>query len=95
VPGSHRLGLVDHAQARANPLLREAAAGAGALALPLRAGEGVAFSGLTLHGSGRNRSDAPRPSLFVRYCHPRVLMASEGNRPVLEDPHSWMVAGEA
>jgi hypothetical protein len=22
-------------------------------------------------------------------------IASEGNRPVLEDPHSWMVAGEA
>jgi len=25
----------------------------------------------------------------------RVDGVSEGNRPVLEDPHSWMIAGEA
>lgn len=31
----------------------------------------------------------------VRYCDPHVKMLSEGNRPVLEDPHSWMIAGEA
>ena len=95
VPGSHRLGLVEHAGAQLNPLLREVAAEAPAVLLPLRAGEAVAFSGLTLHGSGPNRTQAPRPALFVRYCEPGVRMASEGNRPVLEDPHSWMVAGEA
>jgi ectoine hydroxylase-related dioxygenase (phytanoyl-CoA dioxygenase family) len=95
VPGSHRLGLVEHAAAASNPLLREAAAGEGAIALPLRAGEAVAFSGMLLHRSGPNLSQAPRPGLFVRYCDPHVVMASEGGRPVLEDPHSWMVAGEA
>jgi hypothetical protein len=31
----------------------------------------------------------------VRYCTPDVRMMSEGGRPVLDDPHSWMVAGEA
>jgi ectoine hydroxylase-related dioxygenase (phytanoyl-CoA dioxygenase family) len=95
VPGSHRLGLLGHTRSVLNPLQQEASAGERAIALPLGAGEGVAFSGMTLHRSGPNRSQAARPSLFVRYCDPRVVMVSEGNRPVLEDPHSWMVAGEA
>ena len=50
---------------------------------------------MLLHRSGPNLSQAVRPSLFVRYCDPHVVMVSEGGRPVLEDPHSWMVAGEA
>lgn len=95
VPGSHRAGLLPHDQAGVNPLLREAAAPQDAVAVPMRAGEGVAFTGLTLHGSGPNHSDTARPSLFVRYCDPHVKMVSEGGRPVLDDPHSWMVAGEA
>jgi phytanoyl-CoA hydroxylase len=94
-PGSHRLGLVEHGTADVNPLLRTARAEHPARPVPLRAGEALAFSGLTLHGSGPNRSDTPRPALFVRYCEPHVRMLGEGGRPVLEDPHSWMVAGEA
>jgi phytanoyl-CoA hydroxylase len=95
VPGSHRAGLLDHGQAQLNPLLRETNVEASAVALPMRAGEAVAFGGFTLHRSGPNHSEAARPGLFVRYCDPHVRMVSEGNRPVLEDPHSWMVAGEA
>lgn len=95
VPRSHRGGLLDHGRAKTNPLLREAAVAERAIPLPMRAGEGVAFTGLTLHRSGPNHGDSARPSLFVRYCDPHVKMLSEGNRPVLEDPHSWMVAGEA
>jgi ectoine hydroxylase-related dioxygenase (phytanoyl-CoA dioxygenase family) len=95
LPGSHRLGLLPHDQAGMNPLLREARVEMRPLAVPLRAGEAVAFSGLTLHGSGPNHSDSARPALFVRYCVPNTVMVTEGNRPVLEDPHSWMVTGEA
>jgi len=95
VPGSHRSGLLEHGAAGVNPLLREAAVEEKAVAVPMRAGEGVAFSGLTLHGSGPNHSSEARPSLFVRYCDPHVKMVSEGGRAVLDDPHSWMVAGEA
>jgi len=95
VPRSHAAGLLEHGPAGVNPVLREAAVEAPAVAVPLRAGEGIAFTGLTLHGSGPNRSGAPRPSLFVRYCAPHVKMVSEGGRSVLDDPHSWMVAGEA
>jgi ectoine hydroxylase-related dioxygenase (phytanoyl-CoA dioxygenase family) len=95
LPGSHRLGLLPHDTAGVNPLLREVAVREAGVALPLRAGEGVAFGGLTLHGSGPNRSPVPRPGLFLRYCEPGTIMVSEGNKPVLEDAHSWMVAGEA
>lgn len=94
VPGSAGRGLLAHGAAQVNPVLREAPEVAGAVALPLAAGEAVAFSGLTLHGSGPNRSSRARPALFVRYCEPRAVMVNEGSRPVLEDPHSWMIAGE-
>lgn len=96
VPGSHRLGLLPHDRAGVNPLLRETRAPAPPVAVPLRAGEAVAFSGLTLHGSGPNHGEAPRPGFYVRYCEPTaVLVDPERERPVLEDPHSWMVAGQA
>ena len=60
--------------------------------------EALAFTGLTLHGSGPNHSSADRPALFVRYCEPGATMDGPEpgtRRAVLEDPHSWMVAGEA
>jgi ectoine hydroxylase-related dioxygenase (phytanoyl-CoA dioxygenase family) len=60
----------------------------------MRAGEAVAFSGQTLHASGPNLTDQQRVGLFARYCEPHVIMVTEGNRPVLEDGHSWMVLGE-
>jgi ectoine hydroxylase-related dioxygenase (phytanoyl-CoA dioxygenase family) len=93
--GSHERGLLEHDRAGVNPLLREASAAGPLVDVVLAAGEAVAFSGLTLHGSGSNRSSEPRPALFVRYCEPHTRMMSEGGKPVLEDAHSWMVAGEA
>lgn len=94
IPGSHREGVLDHGAAAHNPALRAVEA-EGAVSLPLPAGHAVAFSGLTLHGSGPNRSDAARVGMHARYCHPGVRMVTHGGRPVLEDAHSWMVAGEA
>lgn len=97
VPGSHRAGLLDHDAAGVNPLLREtdASIAAAAVPVPLRTGEAVAFTGLTVHGSGPNRTQRPRTGFYVRYCEPGVRMLSEGGKPVLEDAHSWMVAGAA
>ena len=93
--GSHHRGLLDHGAASVNPALREVEAPASAVLVPLAAGEGIAFSGLLLHGSGPNRSSEARPAMYARYCEPHTKMLSEGGRSVLEDPHSWMVAGEA
>jgi ectoine hydroxylase-related dioxygenase (phytanoyl-CoA dioxygenase family) len=95
IPRSHELGVLPHGPAGVNPYLREAAADTShAVALPMRAGEAVAFSGQTLHASGPNLTDQQRVGLFARYCEPHVIMVTEGNRPVLEDGHSWMVLGE-
>ena len=93
-PGSHCRGLIDHHRSDHNPALREVDAVA-LVPLEMKAGEGVAFSGLLLHGSGDNTTDAERVALFARYCHPEVVMVTDGRKPVLEDAHSWMVRGEA
>lgn len=93
-PGSHTAGIVEHRVAAGNPAFREAAAD-GTVPLELAAGEAVAFSGMLLHGSGDNRTDAERVALFARYCVPTARMMTEGGKPVLDDGHSWMVRGEA
>jgi len=95
VPGSHRDGLVRHASAESNVALLEAPSPVVPVPVPLRAGEAVLFSGLTLHGSGPNRSRSPRVGMHARYCHPSVRMVTHRNKPVLDDRHSWMVLGEA
>ena len=96
-PRSHELGLLDHSASGVNPVLREVHVPGQGLALALRAGEGVAFSGLTLHASGPNRSGQVRPAFYTRYCNPATVMVSETHerKPVLDDPHAWMVCGEA
>jgi len=95
VPGSHRHGLLEHDRARINPVLIEAASDEPAKPIDARAGEGIAFSGLTIHGSGPNHSSEARPAFYVRYCEPHTRLLSEGGRSVLDDPHSWMVCGES
>lgn len=94
-PGSHRLGLVEHRVGVDNPAFREADGVVDVVPLELESGRAVAFSGLLLHGSLENVTDADRPALFARYCRPDATMSTEGGRPVLDDPHSWMVRGEA
>lgn len=94
LPGSHRLGLLTHHQKFGLMAADTETQGEG-VALPLKAGDGVIFGGLLLHRSLANSTDKPRVAMYVRYCHPGVIMVSENNRPVLEDPRSWMVAGEA
>lgn len=94
-PGSHASGLLEHGPSASNRYLQEAAVSGERVAVPLRAGQALAFSGLLLHGSGPNHGSEPRVAFYTRYCTPRVRMRSEGGRRVLDDPHSWMVAGEA
>ncbi len=96
IPASHTRGLVEHGTAEINPVLREVTTSDELLAVELAAGEAIAFTGLTLHGSGPNLTDAPRTAFYARYCGPEVrIMDVEGGRSVLDDPQSWMVAGEA
>jgi len=92
LPGSQRQGLVPHDHS--DGLMAAAVAEPG-VPIPMRRGDALLFSGHLLHRSLPNRSSAPRHAMYVRYCTPDVVMVSKGNRPVLDDGFSWMVAGEA
>lgn len=92
LPGSHRLGLQQHGQVGRLIGARVAEEG---VAVPMKSGDALLFSGHLLHRSLPNRTSAARHAMYLRYCTPDVIMVSAGNRPVLEDGYSWMVAGEA
>ena len=92
LPGSERRGLVPHGEVNG---LRGAVVEETGVALPMRAGDAALFGGLLLHRSLPNTTRAPRVALYLRYCDPRVVMVSHGNKPDLDDGYSWMVAGEA
>jgi len=92
LPHSERRGLLQHGDIGG---LRGVAVDEPGVALPMAAGDAVLFGGLLLHRSLPNRTSAPRVALYLRYCDPSVVMVNHGNRPVLDDAYSWMVAGEA
>ncbi len=89
--GSHRSGLKPH-----HPVdgLRGADVDEKGLPVPMQAGDALLFGGHLMHRSLPNRSKASRNALYLRYCTPDVTMVTDGNKPVLEDGYSWMVAGE-
>ena len=80
IPGSHRLGILEHAKsARAGNLLsinQEVPDGlvdeARAVSMPLRAGQMSLHDGMLLHGSHPNRSTRRRCGLAVRFTTPDV-----------------------
>jgi len=92
LPGSHRAGLLPHGRAGG---LMAAAVADGGTPVPMQCGDALLFSGHLLHRSLPNRSESARHALYLRYCTPDVVMVTSGNKPVLEDGYSWMVAGEA
>jgi ectoine hydroxylase-related dioxygenase (phytanoyl-CoA dioxygenase family) len=92
LPHSERRGRLQHGDIGG---LRGVAVDEPGVALPMAAGDAVLFGGLLLHRSLPNRTSAPRVALYLRYCDPSVVMVNHGNRPVLDDAYSWMVAGEA
>lgn len=95
MPKSHKRGLIPHEPSGLDTTYREARVEGDGVPACLKAGEAIAFSGLTLHRSKFNYSDQPRLGFFTRYCEPGVVRLARNNQPVLEDRHSWMVAGAA
>jgi ectoine hydroxylase-related dioxygenase (phytanoyl-CoA dioxygenase family) len=92
LPGSHTHGLLPHDERGA---LRAVAVEEDGVAVPMAAGDALLFGSLLLHRSLPNTTESVRVGLYLRYCAPTVTMVGAGNRPVLEDGFSWMVAGEA
>ncbi len=100
IPGSQHGPLAEHTDMHG---LRGMSVDQPGVALPMRAGEAVAFSGLLVHCSKAHRGPHTRHAFYLRYCEPHVRMlghagtragAAEG-KPVLDDGYSWMVSGEA
>ena len=95
LPHSEQRGLQPHGSVGG---LRGVVVEGPAVALPMQAGDAVLFGGLLLHRSLPNLTDTARVALYLRYCDPGVVMVGDGttaDKPVLDDAHSWMVAGEA
>jgi hypothetical protein len=67
VPGSHKLGPVEHGDDTYAGFCLEDSWFERAVLVPGRAGDAILFNGLTIHGSLANRSDRPRPVFIQRY----------------------------
>jgi phytanoyl-CoA hydroxylase len=91
-PGSHRGGLLEH-RTDGRTGLRALEVDAPGVAVPLEAGEAIAFSGLLVHCSRAHRGVTARTGFYLRYCEPHARMLTQGGKPVLEDGYSWMVSG--
>ncbi len=92
MPNSHRNGVLPHrAQSPDNWYMDTPVEGDGVPAR-LKAGEAVAFTGLTLHRSLANRTQRPRRGFFMGYADARTIDA--GGKPLAERPDTWMVMGE-
>ena len=70
VPGSHRLGMLEHLSEGGWHLPFEDYPLEAALACPAQAGDALFFSYLTVHGSGINLSDEARTTLLVQMRDP-------------------------
>lgn len=94
-PRSHTQGLLPHSRKSEDSWhLTVNVEGDGVPAL-LKAGEGVIFSGLTLHRSKLNHTDRPRRAFFLEYADAAsTYVKSDGSRhPTAVSGHSWVARG--
>ncbi len=97
LPGSHLKGLLDHRAAGAESWHLTVKVEGDGIPAVLKAGEAVAFTGLTLHRSKLNQTDQPRRAFFVEYADPRATFHRPGDavkKPLTEAPDTWLVAGQ-
>ncbi len=80
VPGSHKQGLLDHSQSADSWHLKIDVEGDGVPAI-LKAGEAVAFTGLTLHRSKLNLTDQARRGFFVEYADADAIERTNTDAP--------------
>lgn len=77
IPGSHKLGPLDHRSEGSWHLPPEQYALEDAVPCPAEAGDVLFFSYLTIHGSGLNVSEEPRTTLLIQ-------MRDPGDPPTLD-----------
>lgn len=73
VPGSHGGGILPHVRDAATNDLAVAVADGQGVAVEVPAGSVVAFSSLTLHATGANRTDRPRRVYLAQYTAEAML----------------------
>jgi ectoine hydroxylase-related dioxygenase (phytanoyl-CoA dioxygenase family) len=73
IPGSHKGGIIDHQRQPGTNDLVGAPAGTEGVMVEAKAGDVVAFSSLTLHATGANRTDKPRRVYLAQYT-PEVML---------------------
>ncbi len=92
VPGSHRGGILPHGQKSADSWHLEVAVEGDGVPAILKAGEAVAFTGLTLHRSKLNHSDKPRRTFFMQYVDANETIGND-DLPVVDKPITPAVHG--
>lgn len=80
VPGSHKLGPIDHVEEGGWHLPFDRYPLESAVACPARAGDVLFFSYLTIHGSGVNTSGEARTTLLVQMRDPSDPPSNEEHR---------------
>jgi hypothetical protein len=103
-PKSHLKGLLPHKKKSADSWFLEIKVEGDGVPAVLKAGEAVAFTGLTLHRSKLNHTDNPRRAFFFEYCDPASVAipmgdyhgnAAEAPRtPVIRRAGTWLVRGQ-
>lgn len=97
MPASHKKGLLEHKTKSPDSWhLTLDIPGDGVPAI-LKAGEAVAFTGLTLHRSKLNHTDRPRRAFFMEYADVNSTY-HRGNdlpKPILQESNTWVVRGAA
>lgn len=92
IPGSHRNGIIPHdRQAGSNDLVGAPASAEGVL-VEAKAGDVVAFSSLTLHATGANRTDRPRRVYLAQYTPEAML--DPGTRHLRRNAIAFLRNGE-
>jgi len=97
MPESHNKGLLDHKSKSADSWhLTLEVEGDGVPAI-LKAGEAVAFTGLTLHRSKLNHTPNPRRAFFMEYADATSTFHRAGTdrKPILAESNTWIVRGQA
>lgn len=103
-PKSHHQGLLPHKKKSADSWYLEIHVDGDGLPAVLKAGEAVAFTGLTLHRSKLNQTDRPRRAFFFEYCDPASAAVSLVDHPdnaataprfpVIRRAGTWLARGQ-
>lgn len=103
-PKSHERGLLPHRRKSADSWFLEIKVEGDGIPAVLKAGEAIAFTGLTLHRSKLNHTNKPRRAFFFEYCDPASIAVPLGEHqdnpsaaprtPVIRRAGTWLARGQ-